>query len=942
MKKTASSQQLLDQDLSSAIQKLEQLDTAETGFKEAVKIFGNYHSETHVRSIVSKITQVLRNKHSENLLKENVIVMIGVFVNHYKERAIGVCSQLVRLTMKGFELKRESLQQSCARTLKEIYQHVLINQTTDTKTNILYSSLADYLLSAPGAMAQSGCSLAIYELLLFFTTADAFEDFHLLADRVLAVSNKLLIKSEEVVAIRRIIIENAHDGLLAKHTHLDKSEFLGILGNLASKSDNTKLDMQIKSELIALIEAWLSRPVLKNRLDLDTISQVKKLIESSSFSRLPRVRSAAKILRTKLNQPEGIERSGSVPKFAKPLQDSILTEQSQSQVLRPSGVAMGSSVNQEQKESIVSQAEVVDQIKANESSQFPKFTLSEAKGDQSAPPVGSPKSIVHPSVPNTKYPAADSVSAPSQPSALLQARRDQLKQEKRQEIVSTSPPSAVQNHSDLKRGLYLVDGPLLPMTQGKGWAPNVRAKNFLRRGNRPGDSTNDLELGDRLKSLRETRNKQRMEYRGQIGRDRSSGSRGKNKFGGIDEEAERKRKRRLYLISKGLNPDDDDVEDQLKNLSDRGSPRVRFDQDDEGPGNQSVPLAQLLKPKNKAEAEKQLSNRKVTGIQLNTGRSSKEESGMTSFRDTSMLAGSFAGKLKVKRQKTDRSSARGPPPPPKLTLLSQEASASLLTGADGSPRALPANTKVVSFKRTDDGTYVDEKGDPVQKELLLSMYKENDKGELVDEQGEVVQSVQVLVEQPLPPVLDNSEDVSEVLEEGEGGSQSQDMFGDGNMTVPFRDDEAEEIALNKAMERIIKKFGEDAVNVENIWAIFLELLEEENYSKAFEVLLRFGDDFYFLRACLMTGGSILKKLHKRVAQRVVRKLAQIRLAGNMDTIFLHFMERGIKNNYLDQVSFQATLDTQDSLKYIASNYNLQVKDKANYLHKLVNKLMQIN
>lgn len=242
--------------------------------------------------------------------------------------------------------------------------------------------------------------------------------------------------------------------------------------------------------------------------------------------------------------------------------------------------------------------------------------------------------------------------------------------------------------------------------------------------------------------------------------------------------------------------------------------------------------------------------------------------------------------------------------------------------------------KVVNFKVTENGDFVDDRGNAIEKSFVLTMYKMNDKGVIVDDKGKPVESVNVVVEE---------EPGEDYTSDSEENSQSSESDPDGLMrTLPCEEEQAQEIALNKAMERMLREFGEEAISVENIWQIFLNLLEEENFTKAFEVLLRFGDDFYFLRGCILTGGKIIPRLHKRVAQRVIRKLCQIRLAGNLDTLSLHFIERGVKNNYLDRVDFDTNMSTLKGLEKIASHFNNAVKDKAEYLHSLVTKLMALN
>lgn len=250
----------------------------------------------------------------------------------------------------------------------------------------------------------------------------------------------------------------------------------------------------------------------------------------------------------------------------------------------------------------------------------------------------------------------------------------------------------------------------------------------------------------------------------------------------------------------------------------------------------------------------------------------------------------------------------------------------------------PPTRKVVNFVKNDIGEFVDDKGNAIDKSFVLTMYKIDEKGEIVDDTGKPIESVNVVVEEQ--PGEEYS--VEEDEDDDEEDPSSEELDAEHNRTIPCQDDEANEIALNRAMERMLKTYGEEALTTENIWQIFLRLLEEESFTKAFEVLLRFGDDFYFLRGCILTGGKILRKLHKRVAQRVLKKLCLIRMAGTLDALSLHFIERGIKNNYLDVADFETNQATLEGLKTISNHFNNAVKDRAEYLYTLVTKLIDYN
>lgn len=182
----AKKSQQLENELAIALDKLDQLDTSEVGIRECVKLFSEYSHEDFLKPIVSRIMQVFRNKHSGNLLRENAIIVVGVFAASFKDRAIPYVSQLVRVVTKHFEWPRESLQQSCARSLKEIYQNVLMKCDASTQDSLLFVPLLDCLLTAQSTV-QSTCSLSLYELLLFCTTQGLHKDFHRIAGKILSI-----------------------------------------------------------------------------------------------------------------------------------------------------------------------------------------------------------------------------------------------------------------------------------------------------------------------------------------------------------------------------------------------------------------------------------------------------------------------------------------------------------------------------------------------------------------------------------------------------------------------------------------------------------------------------------------------------------------------------------------------------------------------------------
>jgi len=164
-------------------------------------------------------------------------------------------------------------------------------------------------------------------------------------------------------------------------------------------------------------------------------------------------------------------------------------------------------------------------------------------------------------------------------------------------------------------------------------------------------------------------------------------------------------------------------------------------------------------------------------------------------------------------------------------------------------------------------------------------------------------------------------------------------------TMHCPEEEAEDIAVDKAIARYLAmKEGSSSLklNSGDIWKLVLLMLEKEDYSKAFELLLRLGDDIYFLRACISSGGKVIGKLHKRTAAKVLKRLAEIRIGNRLLATGLTFIETGIKANMLDLVDHNASMDTLKALDNIGCNFDDKIRRRALYLKELTQEIIKFN
>jgi hypothetical protein len=313
------------------------------------------------------------------------------------------------------------------------------------------------------------------------------------------------------------------------------------------------------------------------------MGQYKKALSAASYARLPKVRSTAKPLLHKVsnNIVEDVEPHFKDGRMLEPRRkDKIYMPRPEERPQTPD---------------------------ASDDSQLPKL-IAVSQPDQSAPPAAPnlPSQPVNPATglgglqadspqrqplrqPAPEPPLAEEKtdvirssvkfrrtegSSPVLPQLTasnlnLQYKRDELKRLKQREEERAS--------NDNLRGMYLIDEDLKTLTKGKGWAPNIRARNYLKAhtGGLAGGGQSEAQAGEQvsahLQQRRENRSKGRAELHHWLTQSRSRGRQEdkKSRFGTIDEEGEKRRKRRLLLISKGINPDDPQAEEKLRAVLER-------------------------------------------------------------------------------------------------------------------------------------------------------------------------------------------------------------------------------------------------------------------------------------------------------------------------------------------------------------------------------------
>jgi len=203
--------------------------------------------------------------------------------------------------------------------------------------------------------------------------------------------------------------------------------------------------MGIKAECCKALDSLLVLVDLKEDLDRDVKYELVNGIKDCTYHKIPKVRSSAKSLMDKLYNKSDDVRT---------MIDQIL------------------------------EGEPLDISQAEKEVAFPKKRIFDHLDDNKSIDLSLP-------LPEEKKP-----STPSSPSSKLRFKRN-LHKKLSQPQISLEPHS---KSPDSKRGLFIIQDPLLEMTSGKGWGANVRGKGFLRRGTNNDKNAFEMEIKDMIGS----------------------------------------------------------------------------------------------------------------------------------------------------------------------------------------------------------------------------------------------------------------------------------------------------------------------------------------------------------------------------------------------------------------------------------------------------------
>lgn len=109
------------------------------------------------------------------------MILYGFMAGHYKQKLLNFVPKILFSIFKTFDVSRDSLQQSNARSISEIYLNVIRDLSLEKKSQILFKKLfARIEKNEP--VVQSTASLCAYELMLLIVNEQMLEDYEYLKD----------------------------------------------------------------------------------------------------------------------------------------------------------------------------------------------------------------------------------------------------------------------------------------------------------------------------------------------------------------------------------------------------------------------------------------------------------------------------------------------------------------------------------------------------------------------------------------------------------------------------------------------------------------------------------------------------------------------------------------------------------------------------------------
>lgn len=184
----------------------------------------------------------------------------------------------------------------------------------------------------------------------------------------------------------------------------------------------------------------------------------------------------------------------------------------------------------------------------------------------------------------------------------------------------------------------------------------------------------------------------------------------------------------------------------------------------------------------------------------------------------------------------------------------------------------------------------------------------------------------------------DSQEISEIVDDQDETVQVSEITYQEHSTYDLPDVAAKKIRIDQDIDYWLNNLNSnDDKNfaIYMIWQIALKLINESQFSKAFELILKSRDDIMLLRGQLMVDGEIQHFVHESISKEILRRICQVYLTNKIDQCQLTFIETGLRNNLLGNCDKETKSDLQDVLVDYSNHFNDHISKKSEYLIDLV-------
>ncbi|KRX01077.1 Armadillo-type fold [Pseudocohnilembus persalinus] len=212
--------------------KLTQTDTKDIALRELQSLILNNQEPQHLRTFLSVLAQHKRPLNYTS--NEQEVLVIGYICSVFKDNLLDPLDQppslpksafrVTELLKKYFKDPNVNVQNACAKTWKEIYKNVLLNESLEARMLILFDTLSTNINSGVDRISQETSFLVLDEFLELLVKMDEKDMLAAITKKILPLYFEQVIQILKEVCKDRILkVQTAARSALKEWLNLEKN-----------------------------------------------------------------------------------------------------------------------------------------------------------------------------------------------------------------------------------------------------------------------------------------------------------------------------------------------------------------------------------------------------------------------------------------------------------------------------------------------------------------------------------------------------------------------------------------------------------------------------------------------------------------------------------------------------------------------------------------------